>query len=174
MTMYATCEIECSEMSDITTGCNTPESVGEVFQSGNEDCFLIQGVVHEIARACDPQSGQPTSAALHKALKVIKMTDKSSPMLYQALCTPVKLEKVIIKWYRNCSTGKEHYFTTTLEDCYVASVTAIKKNSLDVSSDNIDYDVPDMEEVTFTYKTCTWDHDVSSVSYSWDWNAHEA
>jgi len=62
----------------------------------------------------------------------VKFYDKSSPLLYQALCTGEHFKDVTLKWYRIASTGQEeHYFTTLLEDAILVAIRPFMPNALD-------------------------------------------
>lgn len=166
--------IESAVLPDITKGANTLESVGEIFKPSYPDSCLVMSCDHVVSRAVDPQSGQPTSKALHNTYKILKPMDKATPMLYQALITPAKLDSVEITLYRNSQMGSELYLTILLEKCYVTSIKAIKANVLDIHPDMMEYDAGDLEEVAFSYKRATWTHNVSNVEFTYDWELDES
>ncbi len=83
----------------------------------------------------------------------MKEYDKSSPKLYQALCTGEHLKNVTIKWYRiNKQGSEEHYFSHVLEDAIVVSITP----SMPVAFLPENEPYRHMEEVSFTYKKIKW------------------
>src|SRR6478672_10887733 len=60
---------------------------GSVTQKGREKKIMVIAVSHEIVSPRDPASGLPTGKRMHKPFVITKELDKSSPILYQVLCT---------------------------------------------------------------------------------------
>jgi type VI secretion system secreted protein Hcp len=97
---------------------------GSCEMEGREGSILGHGMMHEIKMPHRPTDGLPTGKRGHYPLTIIKEYDKSSPKLYQALCTGEQIKYVDIKWYRINKFGKEeYYFTHSLEN---ASITGIR------------------------------------------------
>ena len=71
----------------ITGGALSEDSVGNLYQEGHDDEFMVQAFEHQIAIPRDAQIGQPSGTRIHMRMKVTKIFDKSSPLLYQALVT---------------------------------------------------------------------------------------
>ena len=84
----------------ITASNFTEPSVGNIYQEGHENETLIQAFEHKILLPRDPQSGQPTGQRVHTPMKVTKVMDKCSPLLYRALTSGERLPKVEMKFYR--------------------------------------------------------------------------
>src|SRR3569833_3098451 len=80
---------------------------GSVIQKGREGKILVIGVQHEIVSPRNPQSGLPTGKRMHKPLMVLKELDRSSPLLYAALCTNENLRDVQFDFYTSTPTGLE-------------------------------------------------------------------
>ncbi|WP_318258372.1 Hcp family type VI secretion system effector [Geobacter anodireducens] len=90
---------------------------------GRENTIQLYEMKHDIHMPRNPHDGLPTGKRVHGPLSIVKMFDKSSPKLYQALCTGEHMKNVQIKWYRINKQGlEEHYFTTTLEDAIVVEM----------------------------------------------------
>ncbi len=134
---------------------------------GREDTILVYGMNHGVSIPSSPTDGLATGKRVHGSLAVIKEYDKSSPKLYQALCTGEHMEDVTIKWYRITKQGtEEHYFTHKLEDAIVVSIKSYMPTTLAVENDSYRH----MEQVSFTYKKIkwTWEPDGVEVEDSWD------
>ncbi|MDX1300698.1 Hcp family type VI secretion system effector, partial [Photobacterium sp.] len=97
--------IEGEKQGLITAGTFTEDSVGNIFQEGHEDEVLVEAFEHQVVLPRDPQSGQPTGQRVHKPVKITKVFDKCSPLIYNALTSGERLPKVEIKWYRTSATG---------------------------------------------------------------------
>jgi len=160
--------IEGVKQGKITAGANTMDSMSNRYQEGHEDEVTVQAFQHEIIIPRDPQSGQPSGQRVHQPLKITKIFDKSSPLLYAALASGERLSKVTIKWYRTAMAGtQEHYFTHVLEDAMIVDIRGHSPNAQDPAM----RDFTHMEDVEFTYRKITWTHEVAGTSGDDDWRA---
>ena len=158
--------IKGTNQTDITTGAFTPASVGNIYQEGHEDEFLVEAFNHAVTLPRDPQSGQPSGQRVHSPVVVTKIFDKSSPQLYQALATGEVLTECKIKWYRTSQTGhQEHYFTIDLVDAILVSIKASMPNCQDPGQAHFTH----LEEVSLAYRKITWTHEIAGTSGSDDW-----
>ncbi|MEB0207408.1 Hcp family type VI secretion system effector [Pseudomonas sp. CCC3.1] len=155
----------------ITKGAFTAESVGNSYQEGHEDQFMVQGFSHEMIIPRDPQSGQPTGQRIHKPLCITKVFDKSSPLLLAALTSGERMSEVVIQWFRTSSTGtQEHYYTTKLEDAIIVDIKDYMHNCQDPANSHFTH----LQDVQFTYRKITWTHEVGGTSGSDDWRKETA
>lgn len=139
---------------------------GSCEMQGRENTILVQAFNHEVRIPRDPQSGLSTGKRVHNALSVVKVFDKSSPKLYQALCTGEHMKIVTIKWYRIDPQGQEeHYFTHVLEDAIIVSIRPWMPNCLDTQTEGFTH----MEELMFTYKKIRWTWEVDGVEAEDSW-----
>ncbi|WP_460597940.1 Hcp family type VI secretion system effector [Geomonas sp. Red276] len=140
---------------------------GSCDMQGREGSILIYGVNHGISIPRSPTDGLATGKRVHGPLSVIKEQDRSSPKLYQALCTGEHMKRVTVKWYRITKMGtEEHYFTHELEDAIIVSICPFMPTTL--LSENDPY--RHMEQVSFTYKKIKWTWEPSGIEAedSWD------
>lgn len=139
---------------------------GSCEQQGREGTILVQAFKHDVSIPRDPQSGLATGKRVHNPLTVTKTFDKSSPLLFQALCSGEHMKKVEIKFYRIDSTGvEEHYFTVTLEDAIIVSIQPYMPNCLDPASQPFSH----MEDISFTYRKAIWRWEPDGVEAEDDW-----
>ncbi|MEK7397549.1 MAG: type VI secretion system tube protein TssD, partial [Candidatus Poribacteria bacterium] len=82
------------------TGTNQGAIEGSCEMQGREGTILCEGLEHEVYIPRDIQTGLATGKRVHKALTIIKVFDKSSPKLYQALTTGEHMTDVTFKFYR--------------------------------------------------------------------------
>ncbi len=151
---------------NITANNFTESSVGNIYQEGHENEILIEAFEHEILLPRDPQSGQPTGQRVHQPLKITKVIDKSSPLLFRALTSGERLPKVEMKFYRTSAQGTmEHYYTMTLEDAIIINIKDYMFNCQDPAMAHFTH----LEDVHFTYRKLTRTHEVASTSESDDW-----
>jgi type VI secretion system secreted protein Hcp len=156
------------QQGNITEGALTADSVGTFSQDSHANEILIQAFEHQVFKPTDPQTRQPTGPRVHNAVKITKIYDKASPLLFNALCTGEQLPKVEIKWFRTTPEGQqEHYFTHTLEQATIVDIESYMPNCLDPSQASFTH----MEKVQFAYKKITWTHEVAGTSGGDDWSA---
>jgi type VI secretion system secreted protein Hcp len=148
------------------TGVNQGEIQGSCEMQGREYTTLIEALNHNVSIPRERGSGLPTGKRVHGPLTVTKVYDKSSPKLYQALCTGEQLDPVTIKWYRIDPTGREeHYFTHTLEAAIIVDIKAWMPNCLDPKMESYTH----MEDVSFTYKKVRWTWEVDGIESEDSW-----
>ena len=161
-------ELEGVTQGAITEGAFTEDSVGNIYQEGHENEILVQAFDHTVTVPTDVQSGQPTGQRMHKPMTITKVFDKSSPQLYVALSTGERLTKCLLKFYRTSTSGtQEHYFTIELADAIVTNIKAYMPNCQDPSQAHFTH----LENVSFTYRQITWNHEVAGTSGSDDWRS---
>ncbi len=159
MPMPAHMELEAYNQGQIKGSCDL---------QGREDTIMVWAFSHDIHIPRHPQTGMPTGKRIHEALTITKEFDKSSPMLYQVLCTGEILTKAVIKWYRINKQGKEeHYFTTKMEDAVIVSIKGWMPSALDAKNDPYKH----MEDVSFTYKKIIWTWEPDGIETEDDWTA---
>ena len=142
---------------NISGDTGSKSSMGNKWQAGHEDEILVQAFEHEVKRATDPQSGQPTSPAGHLPFTIVKGWDKSTPLLFQALCQNERLYECELKLYRTNAHGKqEHYFTVSLEDATIVNISSELPNCQSPFSRPYDK----LEAVSFSYKSISWKHEI--------------
>ena len=147
-------------------GENQGNIEGSCEMQNRETTILVEAFNHEVHIPRDPQSGLSTGKRVHGALSVVKVYDKSSPKLYQALCAGEHMKVVVIKWYRIDPTGQEeHYFTHTLDDAIIVSMKPYMPNCLDPSTESYTH----MEEVLFTYKKIRWTWEIDGIESEDSW-----
>src|SRR5690606_37497336 len=73
-------------------GENQGKIEGSCEVSGHQGKILIQAVEHIIELPKNPQSGLPSGKRQHLGITLTKEIDKSSPKLYQALCSGEQLK----------------------------------------------------------------------------------
>jgi type VI secretion system secreted protein Hcp len=160
--------IQGEKQGNITSGCNTAESIGNNYKAEHADEFLVNAFEHIIRRPVDTQSGQPSGQRVHGAATIVKEFDKASPLMYQALCTGERLPSVVIKWYRTNMQGQlEHYFTHTFEDAVLTSCEPVMYDRQDKSNEMFTH----LEKWKWTYRKVKWEHVVAGTNAEDDWRS---
>jgi type VI secretion system secreted protein Hcp len=139
---------------------------GSCEMQGREGTILVYELQHSVHMPRDLHSGLPTGKRVHDPFTIVKQIDKSSPKLFQALCTGEHMKNVTLKYYRITKQGtEEHYYTTTLEDAIVVSYNPNIPTTLTSTNDSYGH----MEVVSFTYKKIkmTWEPGGIEAEDSW-------
>ncbi|HKB07997.1 MAG TPA: Hcp family type VI secretion system effector [Candidatus Polarisedimenticolia bacterium] len=139
---------------------------GECEMKGREKTIEVYGLEHAIEIPTNPQDGQPVGKRRHKQLKVVKLVDKTSPLLAMALCTGEPLT-VKLKWFRQAGSKEEHYFTTELQGAHIVDLRTYIPNVFDPK--NAEYQ--HMEECAFAYQKIVWTHETEGKQAEDDWLA---
>ena len=127
---------------------------------------MVQSVSHNISRARDSQSGQPTGQRVHGPLTITKNFDKASPLILQALTTGEVLTKVTLKYYRTSISGtQEHYVTMEIIDAVITDMQTDMPHCQDPGCAHLML----QEQVSFSYRKITWTHEVAGTAASDDW-----
>lgn len=133
---------------------------------GRENSILCQALNHEVRIPRDPQTGLATGKRIHEPFTITKSYDKSSPKLYQALCTGEHMDNVTCKFYRINETGnEEHYFTIKLTEAIAVSIKPWVANAMDKSKEYFAH----MEDVSFTYQDIIWTWEIDGVEAQDSW-----
>ncbi len=139
---------------------------GSCEMQGRENTILVYQLDHDIHIPRDVYSGLASGKRVHGPLTITKMYDKSSPKLYQALCTGEHMKDVTLKFYRINKQGvEEHYFTTSLEDAIVVEVKPYMPITFAADSEPYGH----MEQVGFTYKKIKWTWEPNGIEAEDSW-----
>jgi type VI secretion system secreted protein Hcp len=117
-----------------------------------EDTILVQAFDHTVEIPTDNR-GVASGRRTHRPMTITKEIDRSSPMLYFALCNNEMLSEVILNWYRLDGTGEhELYYTIHMENAFITRVHPWMPNALDRKNENMKH----MEDVSIAYEKIIW------------------
>jgi len=130
-----------------------------------EGTILVQAVDHCVEIPTDSR-GISSGRRVHRPLVVTKEIDKSSPMLYQALCTGERLSEVTLDWFRIDETGTEElYYSVYLQNALISRVKPWMPNAMDVAKSGFRH----MEDVSFIYEKIRWTWELDGIEYEDSW-----
>lgn len=136
-------------------GQNQGKMEGDCTQKGREKTILVYAVDHTVEIPRDKLTGLPTGQRLHQPITITKHTDPASPLIYQACASGEQMKTWTLDYYRINEKGQEeNYYTISLEEAIIVNVRHYKPNVLDPGSQPFH----DMEDVSFTYGSITWEH----------------
>lgn len=159
-------KITGNKQGNISKGASTAESIGNIYQSEFEDEIMVQQIDHEINTPIDPQNGQPSGKRVHGPYKVTFTTNKSKPLLLEAICGAELLSEVVISQYRATSEDpNEFYYRTTLTDATIIKLRTIQSHAQDSSLTPRHQEV----EVWFSYRRINECHEICGTEGYDDW-----
>ena len=144
---------------------------GESTQTSLERENTIECVAFEYALETAREAGSATATGrrLHKAVKITKRIDKSSPLLIKALTENSECDATF-KFYRPNPAGDgttEQFYTVTLGK---ARISALRQSVPNVMVPNM-HAIPPMEEVEFVFATINWTYTNGGVQHEDTWGA---
>jgi type VI secretion system secreted protein Hcp len=131
---------------------------GSVTQKGREGKIMVIAVSHEITSPHDVASGLPTGKRMHKPFVITKELDKSSPLLYTALCTNENITEFELQFWTaqikaRAGTGAEvQHYTVKLTNARIVDIHFAMLNNK--NPELMRY--AEYEEVAFTYQKIEW------------------
>jgi type VI secretion system secreted protein Hcp len=143
---------------------------GGVQTRGHENTMAVIATSHEIISPRDAASGMPTGKRQHKPITITKELDKASPLLYNALTRNEVLPEVELQFYRATpgSTGMEaQFYTVKLTNATIASIRFVQPNTQLPETRQL----PEYEEIAFTYQKIEWTINPGNVTAVDDWMA---
>lgn len=132
---------------------NDIEGESTIASMEREGTIECQAFDHEMRVPYDPVTFEIAGRQIHGAVTIIKRTDKTSPLLYKALCQNEPVTKAEFRFYRASLGGsgaEEHYSTVLLENGYVVGIRRSFQN---------------LERVTFVYQDITWTYEIGGATH---------
>jgi|SRR6185295_6792902 len=150
-------------------GQKTGEIKGPVTQKGREGSIEIIAVSHEIVSPRDAQSGLATGRRMHKPFVITKESDKTSPLLYNMLCTNELFKQWTLQFWAaglRSGTGVEvQSHSVQLTNASIANIAFRLPNTK--NPELVRY--MEYEEIAFTYQSITWTWNDGDIKASDDW-----
>lgn len=154
--------IKGSRQGLISAGAMTDGSIGNLWQRGHEDQILVQSLDHRVMVPRGMSSGK----RMHSPYVITKTIDKSSPLIFNALCTGEPLDICRLDYYRTSSHGtQENHYTIELEDAVIVGVEEVMPHCQDLSTAHFTV----LETIHIAYRRITKRHEVCRTMCSDEW-----
>ena len=141
---------------------------GEVTNPGREGWHRLMAFSHEIVSPRDSASGLPTGKRQHTPFKIVKLINKSTPLLLENIAKNGKLNQVDISIWSPTTGGPEvRVLTYRLTDVSIASIRPWMPHKGDPGT----REYPPAEEVTFVYHTIQITFHNGNITAEDDWEA---
>ena len=149
----------------IVTGEEQGVIEGSCDLDDREGTILVQAFDHVVEIPTDDR-GVASGRRAHRPFKITKEIDKSTPMLYQALCMNELLTEVQLDWYRLDGTGDhELYFSMLMHNAFITRIRPWFPNVLDRANESMKH----MEDVSFSYEKIIWTWEPDGIEFEDAW-----
>ncbi len=140
--------------------------LGSVTQKGREGTIQVIAVMHEIVSPRAPASGRPTGKRTHKPFVITKLIDRASPLLYGILTSNENIPTFVLQFFRPDASGIEkQHFTIQLTNANISAINFRMPNT----RSKFGMQMPEREEVAFTYQKISWTWNEGGISADDDW-----
>ena len=152
----------------------TAEQQGEIEGScewdDREGTILVQAFDHAVELPQDSR-GIAAGRRVHRPIIITKEIDKSTPMLYQALCTGELLTEIELTWYRIDGSGEEElYFSMKMFNGMITKIHPVVENILLKQNAQLLH----METVYIAYEKIIWTWQPDGIEYEDAWSGLES
>ena len=137
--------------------------VGSCLMQDRYGSIELRSVNHHVWLPTGNNTGRLTGTRIHTPIKVQKEFDKTTPLLFRALCEGRTLKSATLKMYRINDVGIEvEYFNIVIGNL---KITAIAPNlhSGGISSTHL-------EDIELRYETITWKYTDGNIIYKDSWS----
>ncbi|MCY0858671.1 type VI secretion system tube protein TssD [Cupriavidus sp. D39] len=106
---------------------------GECTEAEHKDWIFGFGFSSGVSIPTDPNSGKVTGSRVHMPFEFAKPVDKSSPILFQAMCKGGLLKKVVVDLMQKDQSGNEvNFYRYTFSEAQIVAMTAESPDIRDV------------------------------------------
>lgn len=142
-------------------GESTQTSLG---RENSIECVYFESSVRTAREA---GSGVASGRRSYEPIKILKRIDKSTPLLYKALCQNEVIEGVF-KFFRPNPVGDgttEQFYTIEIKQGRVASFKATVPNCINPASSL----EPPLEEISFLFGEISWTYEPGGITHLDSW-----
>lgn len=140
---------------------------GDVDQEGREGTILGYSYGSSTTIPRDVNTGEPRGVRTHHPIIFSKHTDKSSPLLWQAMTTGETLSKVTFDFYHiNAQGENENHYSITLTD---AVIVEMQSELIDTSSTTGIQADEMREHIHLTFKEIEWENKSAGTMATDSW-----
>lgn len=140
--------------SPIIGGCLMPTRLGSI---------ELRSVCHNVTIPVDSHLGKLTGTRVHDPITIQKEFDRTTPLLFRALCQGRTLKSATIKMYRILDAGMEsEYFNILLENVKITTISPFLLPNGMTSTH--------LENIELRYEAITWKYTEGNILYRDTWN----
>ena len=122
------------------------------------ECFSFE---YGVQSASEAFSGAPSGDRNYEPIRIVKRIDKSTPLLWKALCQNESIEAAF-KFFRPNPTGDG-----TIEHFYTVEITGARVAAVDLSSPDamIGSNEPPTEAISFVFNNLTQTYETTGAAH---------
>lgn len=142
--------------SPLIGGCLMPHRLGSI---------EARTLSHNVTIPVDANLGKLTGTRVHSPVVFQKEFDRTTPLLFRALCQGRSLKSATIKMYKITDSGIEtEYFNILLENVKITSITpSLLPTGITGTH---------MENIEMRYETITWKYVDGNIQFKDGWNEY--
>lgn len=114
-------------------------------------------------------SAQITGRRQHQPVTIVKRVDKSSPIMFKALCRNELVDSAVFRFFRASPTGTgetENYMTVELSEAFVSSIDMVSEDATRSGEEQ----PTAMEAVKFVFKNITVTYNSTGATHTDRWS----
>lgn len=134
---------------------------GGVDVAGREGTVEVRELTHKVYLPTDADNGSIIGTRKHNSLVIRKRMDKSSPLLFQKVCTGETIPKVELTYYEITDEGEE-------KPSQRITLTKVKIADYHLANTNI---LGWTEDVALRYERITFEHFEGNIQHTDQWNS---
>lgn len=160
--MAMTVHIELKANGTKIDGDSTIESMDRA------DTIECLSYTDSVRTAREASTGMASGERTYDPIRIVKRIDKSSPLLFKALCNNEVIEAKF-RFFRPNPDGDgttEHFYTVEIKEGRIASYQRISPDVIDPASAN----APPTEEVTFVFGDIIQTYEPDGVEHEDHWS----
>ncbi|MDZ5849346.1 type VI secretion system tube protein TssD [Klebsiella pneumoniae] len=142
---------------------NDSPIIGSCLMPTRTGSIELRAVNHHVWLPTDNNTGKLTGTRLHTPVKIQKEFDRTTPLLFRALCEGRTLRSATLKMYRINEAGLEvEYFNIAMANIKITAITPNLHPAGMISTH--------LEDIDFRYETITWIYTEGNIMYRDSWN----
>jgi len=145
-------EVESEVDGVIKGGCDV---------KGREGWMECLEMNHSVNQPIDKTTGAKTGIRVHDPIRVTKMTDVATPLLYKQICTGAVLTNVKFHYYEIKGGKEKEYFTIELRNATLVSISPTMFNTRMPEWERM----PHLETLEFGYEEIVWTENVDNHTH---------
>lgn len=147
---------------------NGEEIRGDDTRVGSEDAIEFFYYQHKVSNQIS-RAGT-TGKRTHEPIQFRKRIDKSSPLLYKALCNNEVIEGVFKFFRPGGKVGTENHYSVAIKNGRIASINELQPDNHAIVALKAGASEVAMEEVSFVFHTITWTYTDGGIEHTDTWS----
>jgi len=148
----------------LTINGNEIEGESTVASMEREGTIECSSFHYGVTTTPNLKTGRVAAKKQHEPVRISKRVDKSTPLLFKALCNSEPVNKAKFMFFRPSPGGsgaEERFLTVLLENGYISSLGQVSEDAIMAGANA----PPMMEEVAFVFRDITLTYEINGGTY---------